>query len=560
VGAAGTEVDVAALSREELEEHALALHTVLSVAEAVHRSSDFEDLVERSVDAIVTYTRFPSVGLFRVNRAAARVELVAIRGFGDEVKERVKTLPLDGSLTGHAVKTGTVVTTHDLGADARLEPRTQEALKKEGFVEVASVPIFFRDEVIGALNLIYKHAANLSAHERATLLTLGKTLGVAMQNRIDAAKRRELEEHVRRAEQLESLGVFAAGVAHDFNNLLVGVIGNVTHARELTADPNARDALSEAEHAAQRAQALAQQLLTFSRGGAPVARPTAGVFGIVRAAATLGARGLDVRCVVHAPPEEVVLEIDGAQLAQVVQNLVRNAAEASPPGGEVAVTVARAPSGLLVTVHDEGAGIPEAARPHVFEPYFSTKPGASGLGLAIVASIVGRYGGSLDVASAAGAGTTFTVRLPARDAVLTTNPSAATTSLVGVRVLVVDDEPAVRSVTRRILTRGGARVDEAADGDEAVARFTAARDAGPAVDCVILDLTLAGGELGTAVLARLKELAPGLRAIASSGYADDAAMAHHTEHGFSAVLPKPYTAAELRDAVLAALARDPPTA
>lgn len=131
--------DIGGLSRSELEEHARSLRAVVSVSDAVHLSSDFSDLVERADDAIVTYTCYPSVGLFRVNYDQARVELVAIRGFGDEVVASVQTLPLEGSLTGEAVRARAVVTTHDLAANDRLEPRTRRALEQEGFVYVSTM-------------------------------------------------------------------------------------------------------------------------------------------------------------------------------------------------------------------------------------------------------------------------------------------------------------------------------------------------------------------------------------------------------------------------------------
>ena len=409
-GRAEVDESIETLTRAELEEHARALRAVVSVADAVHLSSDFADLAERAVDAIITYTRYPSVGLFRVNAAEERLDLVAIRGFGPEVTEAARhaTAPGQPDRRGRAEKA--VVTSRDLGRDGRLEPRTRKALEHEGFVEVASVPVLFRDEVIGALNLIYRHASDLSEHERSTLLSIGKTIGIAMHNRLAAEERRALDERVRRAEQLEGLGVLAGGIAHDFNNLLMAIMGSLSIVRSRIDDPELGSLMEEAENGSRRATALVRQLLTFSRGGAPLKRATANVASIVRDAAGFVLHGRDVVCEVEEAEELGVIDIDPAQLAQVVQNLVLNAAQASLPGKRIVVTLGRrlldapeppleAGPHLTLSVRDEGSGIPPEQLGHIFDPYFTTRPAGSGIGLATTHSIVTRHGGRILVES-----------------------------------------------------------------------------------------------------------------------------------------------------------------
>jgi len=559
--------DIAALSRSELEEHARALHAVISVADAVHRSTDFADLAERAVDAIVTYTRYPSVGLFRVNRAEQRLDLVAIRGFGPEVTRSVQTLPLEGSLTSVAVQNRAVTTSHDLARDDRLDPRAQKALEQEGFVEAASVPIIFREEVLGTLNLLYRHAADLSQHERAVLLAIGRTIGIAMHNRLAAEERRALDERLRRAEQLENLGVLAGGIAHDFNNLLMAIMGSLSLARSRIEDTDLAALMGEAENASRRASALVRQLLTFSRGGAPLKRATANVASIVRDAAEFVLHGRDVVCEVRAESALGTIEIDPTQLAQVVQNLVLNAAQASGAGKRIVVELERrvldapeppleAGPHLALTVSDEGSGIPADRLARIFDPYFTTRPAGSGIGLATTRSIVTRHGGRIWVESEPGRGSQFHVEIPIHKTQREPERSAPSTRLPShMHVLVVDDEPAVRQVLRRMLAAHGAEVGEAADAEHALERYRHARDSGRPYQLVILDLTLVGSEGGVKVFERLRAIDPGVRVIVSSGYSEDAAMSRHTEHGFAAVLPKPYTWRELDEALGAALAR-----
>jgi signal transduction histidine kinase/CheY-like chemotaxis protein len=570
VDADSKRTEISALSRAELEEHALALRTVMSVAEAVHGSSDFDDLVDRAVDAIVTYTHFPSVGLFRVNRPAGCVELVAIRGFGPELEKSVRTLPLVGSLTGEAVRTGTIMTTHDIATDNRVDPGARRALDSEGFVEAASVPLLFRTEVIGTLNLLYRSVIDLSAHEREMLLAIGRTIAMAMHNRLAVAEREALERRLRRTEELENLSVFAGGLAHDFNNLLVGVICNIGLVKERLAEPKREgdpltgELLDEAFHASERAAELVRQLLTLSKGGAPLTRPTNHIDAIVRDAALFALRGSEFRCVVDAQGEFGIIEIDPAQLCQVVENLVLNAAQASVPGQEIHVTLRGdvelpaeppLPAGrhLRLEVRDEGAGIPKENLPRIFDPYFTTRSSGSGLGLASTYSIVRRHSGRIAVESVVGKGSTFTVDIPFRAATVPQSRASSSQVPIGARVLILDDDPRIRRVFRRVAERLQLVVDDAATSDEAVALFASALASETPYRCVVLDLTIVGGQGGVATLGRLRALDPDVRAIASSGYSADSALAEYQRLGFMGVLPKPYSARQLEAALAAAL-------
>jgi signal transduction histidine kinase/CheY-like chemotaxis protein len=551
------DADVAGLSRESLEERALALQTVLSIAEAVHQSDRFGDFAERAVDAIVRYTRFAAVAFFRVDPAAAALALVASRGLDAATLDGIRNVPLGGSFTGEAIRLRRVLTAVDVprearGADAAPVAPAGGVLDHAGFANVASVPILFRDEAVGAMNLVYRDPVHLSEHERFVLMAVGRTLGLVMQDRLAADARRALENQLHRAEQIEHLGALAAGIAHDFNNLLVGILGNISAAREV-AGHEAKAVLAEAEASSRRAADLVQRLLTFARGGAPVARPSGELASRIREAVEIAAQGAQVRCEVDVRGELGVLRLDSGQVMQVVQNLVLNAAQASPPGGAVRVRIERggAPAHLRIVVTDEGQGIAPDVLPRVFEPHFTTR-GRSGLGLTVAQSIVRRHGGTIDVTTEPGHGSTFTVTLPAPESAARAAPTDAPSAL---QVLIVDDEDSVRRTLRRVLTSAGARTVEVEDAAGATAAYREARAGGRPFDCVVLDLTLGGGESGVDVLRRLKEIDPAVRAVVSSGYSDDNALADYERHGFVAVLPKPYTAAEVRAVVWSAAQR-----
>lgn len=557
--------DPSALGRAELEEHAQALWALLRVADAVHRANDFAELVQGAVEAIAKYTHYPSVALFRLDRAEGMLHLLASRGFSEEAIERAQKLPVVGSLTGIAVTDRTIVSSYDLRHDERIEPKTREALTHDGFREAASVPLFQGDEVIGALNLIYRHRACLTESELQVLWALGQTIGMAMSARLSADEQARLESQARRSQQIESLGIFAGGVAHDFNNILTGILGNISLVQSQLhggSAPDAQRLLGEAEQACHRAAGLVKQLLTFSRGGAPLKRPTRELPTLVEEAARFANVGSSVALELELHPIAGILEIDPGQIMQVVHNLVLNAVQASPAGASVTVSVAPKPAapGLPVTraqisVEDHGTGIAAEDLPRIFEPYFTTRARGSGLGLATTQSIVQRHDGQIFVDSVVGRGTRFVVELPVvhTGTEPVVQPARQSRSLTGLRILVLDDDPLVGRLLSRMLEGLGVSVTLTARGEDTVEAFIAAKRLGRLFDLVILDLTVTGGLGGRDTLARLRELDPNVRALASSGYSEDDILARPQEFGFCAILPKPYTRGALVEALSAAL-------
>ncbi len=378
----------------------------------------------------------------------------------------------------------------------------------------------------------------------------------------DITERERIDERLRNTQRLEALGVLAGGIAHDFNNLLTGVFGFVDVARDPETDPaHARDLLQRALGVIEKARGLTRQLLTFSKAGEPVRKPAA-LEPIVRNAAGFVLAGSKVVAEWCVASGLWLCEVDGQQVDQIVDNLLINARQAMPEGGTVTLELANVrlaadavtnrPAGPYVrlTVRDQGPGIPRELQARVLEPFFTTKPGGSGLGLATVYSIVRRHGGHLEIESEEGAGAAFHVFLPAvpgesaapRPA-SAPEPAPVPTSA---RVLVMDDEDYVRDVARQMLTRLGYDVLVAKDDSEAVDLLRAAGERGERVDVAILDITIPGGLGGAAALQRLREVAPRLPAIASSGYSGDTIMARPAEHGFDGALPKPYTLANIR--------------
>jgi len=385
----------------------------------------------------------------------------------------------------------------------------------------------------------------------------------------DTTQHRKLEDDLLRANKLESLGILAGGIAHDFNNLLTAVLGNVILAR-MEADPRSEQAeiLLEAERAAIRAKDLTQQLLTFARGGAPVKR-AASLGELLRESTSFVLRGSDVICHFDVPEDSWPVEVDEGQIAQVIQNLVINADEAMPSGGAIRISVENVRLGqdrspplapgryVRVAVSDQGIGIPQHYVEKIFDPYFTTKQKGSGLGLAICYTVVKRHEGHIGVESQLGRGTTFYVYLPAsRHPAGEQTPAACGSCQGGRKVLVMDDEEFVRKVARKMLERLGCVVEVAHDGEEAIAKFEAAKLAGSPFDVLVMDLTVPGGMGGKEAVGRLLDIDPLARVVVSSGYSNDPVLARFREHGFRGVINKPYRMDELQDMLSRVLAEE----
>ncbi len=403
----------------------------------------------------------------------------------------------------------------------------------------------------GYERLISANAAPIYDHDQ-------EIIGVVMVFRDITAEKR-VEEELLNARRIESLGILAGGIAHDFNNLLTGILGNITLAK-MTADSGTPvvEKLSRAEKACMRARDLTQQLLTFSKGGAPV-KKTAAITDFLKETALFALRGSNVQCDFEIAEELWATEIDEGQIAQVINNLVINADQAMVKGGTITVRAENAKISnskkvplkpgryIKITVQDTGPGINPKDIKKIFDPYFSTKKTGSGLGLASCYAVIKKHDGYIHAESKKNRGATFIFYLAASDApVIDLREEAPDTRIKQTgKILVMDDDEMIRELTSELLTSHDFEVAVSTDGQEAVNSYRKALQEGKPYDVVIMDLTIPGGMGGKEAIQKLREIDPAVKAIVSSGYSMDAAMADFANHGFKAVVPKPYKAATL---------------
>ncbi len=382
----------------------------------------------------------------------------------------------------------------------------------------------------------------------------------------DIALDKKLEENRIGLQRLESLGVLAGGIAHDFNNILTGILGSIFLADyDLPHGSKGKGWLAKAKNGVLRAKELTQQLLTFSKGGAPV-KEVFSIRELLRESASFALSGSNIKCEYLIPDDLLNVFADKGQINQVIHNIMINAMQAMPEGGVIKVRAENKTIGpddgfsaqegefVKISIEDHGQGISEDDLQRIFDPYFTSKPNGSGLGLASAHSIVKRHGGHISVTSKIAIGSTFEIYLPASDEAIALREEEDKELVTGSgRVLVMDDEALVRELTGAILRRAGYEVDFAKDGNQAIDLYREADDSGRSFDLVVMDLTIPGGMGGKEAIKKLRALYPDVRAIVSSGYSNDPIMAEWKKYGFNGVVVKPYSSRELTKTVNNAL-------
>ncbi len=371
---------------------------------------------------------------------------------------------------------------------------------------------------------------------------------------------------VRRPKDVEALPVLAGIMAHEFNNLLTPILLNLSMAqsqlsgyRDDLLEEVARR-LFETEAAAIRAKELSTYLLAFGKGGNPVKQIVDPV-ELIEGAVGNALSGSGVSAAFSHSNDLRRLDVDRGQFDAVIDRIVANALEAMPFGGVVRVSTAflekitdpalkrlHGPQ-ICFRIEDEGPGIRFDVVDRIFDPYFSTRPGAEGLGLTTAQAIVRNHSGEIVAESETGHGAIFKIYLPVAAAPAEQPRESAPARTTGVRgrgrVLVMDDEDLVRSSVAAILKAYGYEVETARDGVEAIDAYVKAREANNPIDCALMDLTIHGGMGGKEAVGRLRQIDPDAKAIVCSGHSNDLIMDKFGMYGFRGAIKKPFQPDEL---------------
>ncbi len=433
--------------------------------------------------------------------------------------------------------------------------------------QAPDVPFLFVSATIGeelAIDAMHQGATDYVLKQR--LGRLVPSVQRALRERDDRTERKRAEEALiqsekqfRQAQKMEAVGRLAGGIAHDFNNLLTVIMG-YSHvlSAELGRDHPLHGKIEETQKAGERAAMLVRQLLAFSRKQ-PLEPRILSLNSIVANLEGMLQRliGSDIRLVIGLDPSNSQVKADQAQLEQVLMNLVVNARDAMLKGGTLTIETAPVelarspvyhvrplPPGRYVrlSVADTGSGMDRETQAHIFEPFFTTKEEGkgSGLGLSTVFGIVTQSGGGIDVTSRLGHGTRFDIFFPrfAADLQPLSHPQVSAQPLQGTEtILLVEDDPGVRTLLRDELRKRGYKVVEAKNGVEA--SLLATQQMGT-LDLLLTDMVMPG--MGGRELAQhLSAIKPNLRILFMSGYTDDIGILAGQEQGTSSFLQKPFT-------------------
>jgi signal transduction histidine kinase/CheY-like chemotaxis protein len=374
---------------------------------------------------------------------------------------------------------------------------------------------------------------------------------------VDITERKKAEMSLLNTQRLEALGILAGGIAHDFNNLLGGIFGSIEIAKDLTTESRIVERLEKAGNTIDRARGLTRQLLTFAKGGAPI-RQVESLLFFIREIASFALSGSPVTCDFNIEENLWQVEVDKNQISQVINNLIINAQQAMPHGGEIVISAKNIilvkdespdldPGPYIqISIKDNGIGISHDAIVHIFDPFYSTKEKGHGLGLAICYSIITRHGGHIEVESEPDKGSLFRFYLPALPDSDIIPVSQKTSTHMGSGVIfVMDDEEVLLESIEIILSSLGYTVMTAGNGKDLIQYFNTARSEQKDIKGIIVDLTIAGGMGGRDVIQQIRKRDNHIPVLVMSGYAEDPIMANPPAFGFTCSIRKPFRRMEL---------------
>ena len=538
--------------------HGEELAALLRSSRTVMADLNLQQILNRIVEEAAQISGCPDVNVLLVDRQAGVLHVGAVHG---APLTSGPTIPLERTLSGLVAHTGRPVVSEDAATDPRnfLAGRDRPA----GPVAYLGLPITVREETLGVLTFSTTKPRRYSEEELAYLTSFADQAAIAIEHarlfaelNLSYQDLRQAQDELVRSEKLRALGQMAAGIAHDLNNALAAILGQVQLLGMGAVDPVVQEGLSRLETVAMDGAQIVRRLQGFARQQPLEPLGPCDLTLVVQEAVELTRpswrdepqrRGIVIEVDTDLPPLPPVLG-QPAEIREALTNLVLNAVDAMPRGGQLRIRGRVDGDWVVLMVDDTGVGMSEEVRKRIFDPFFTTKGKlGTGLGLSVVYGIMERHGGRIEVASAPGRGTSFTLRFRMAPAIIATPSIREGAPLPPRRLLLVDDDPMVRQTLANLLRSVGHKVIEADGGSEGLARL-----ADSSVDLVLTDLGMPGVS-GWDVARASREQRPGLPVVLLTGWGDQPGMEESRERRLvDRVLGKPVRLEDLQ-AVIAEL-------
>ncbi|MCX8117277.1 MAG: GAF domain-containing protein [Desulfobacterota bacterium] len=546
-----------AIGNAQLYEDSLSkirhLTALYEISRKLSSTLDLDELLQRALELIREKWGYALCGIFLLDREKRELYIRKVIGRDfEEVKEMRFRVGLDG-IVGWVAQTGEPLYVPDVSKDTRYIPGSPEGRSEAAF------PLKVRDQVIGVLDLESRELNGFEEEDLKTLSSFASQVSIFIENaqlfsdlRQTLSELRQAQDQIIQAEKLRAMGEMASGVAHDFNNVLAAILGNIQlllHSLETYDPEEIRERLRTIEKAAKDGAETVRRIQEFTGKRRDREFIPLSLNDLIQEVAAI----TEPRWKDQPQKKGIFIELEKelgdippvlgnpSELREVLTNIVFNAVDAMPKGGRITIaTHPHSEDWVEVRISDTGIGMSEEVKKRIFDPFFTTKGvTSSGLGLSVSYGIIKRHGGEILVESEPGKGTTFLLHLPVGygEEVKEVDQGAKRPAgaLRSARILVIDDEEAVRDVLSRMLQAKGHRVEVASGGEEGIERFKK-----QPFDLVFTDLgmpKISGWEVGK----RLKELNPKIPVIMITGWGMELDRKKMTESGIDLIISKPFS-------------------
>ena len=558
---------------QEAERRRQELEVLNTVIQAAHTSLDLTKSLEAILDSLMALLQFDVGAVRLLNEAQDMLEMAAHRGLNPAYVANPIPLRAGEGHMGQALRSGRPLVVSAPEELLEFRERVPEGVQIAGML---FIPVTAQGRSLGVIAVGAQRLLSFTAAELNFLASIGLEVGTAIQNArlyadLQAAyeQLKAAQEQALQVEKLRALGEMAAGVAHDFNNLLAAILARAQILQVSTTDPNVQRSLKVIEQAALDGAETVRRILGFARVRGQERMEVVEVEPLLRQVVEVARPRWKDEAQARGGAIEVQLDIDplpavranGAEIREVLLNLIFNAVDAMPSGGTISIRArhhtARGTGTeeiweeVAISVADTGTGMPDHVRRRAFDPFFTTKGSrGSGLGLSVAFGIVSRHDGKIEIDSIEGKGTTVTVRLPVAAADEDGPPPevhASTTAARTARILVVDDEELLAESLAEILRLQGHSVESVTDPRLALRRLEA-----DSVDVLFTDLgmpELTGWDLAT----QGRALRPNLPVVLVTGWGHQVDPHRVQACGICRVVAKPFRLQDIQDAVAVAL-------